>query len=213
MVESGKRLPAGSQISICTAESSESVWVVVKLQWEALNVQSCPMPMGRSPCLPKHPCREVVGHVKMVHECDSFEPKTLKVAEAINFDICLILKSWLGAFYFIFFSSRWDWVGSQCSLVTRIPAALGKAAALLFFLLCQDCAITCVSGDPLRFSLFFRWLLGCIVESTSNFLILKIEAPLNKQVDECVIRIEVWDFLNGSNCFVIRSPSCDLFLY
>lgn len=60
------------------------------------------MLMGRSPCLPKHPCREV-GHVKMVHECVSFEPKTLKVAEAIDFHICLILKSKLELTFYFFF--------------------------------------------------------------------------------------------------------------
>lgn len=40
----------------------------------------------------------------------------------------------------------------------------------------------------------------------SNFLILKIEAPLNKQVDECIIRIGAWDFLSGSNSFVYKKP-------
>ena len=54
--------------------------------------------------------------------------------------------------------------------------------------------------------MFFRWLWGCAVESTSNFLVLKIEGPLNKQVDECIIRIEVWDFLSGRKCFIYNEP-------
>lgn len=67
--------------------------MVVKLQWEAVNVQSGPVAMGRSLYLPKHPCREEVGRVKMVRECVLFEPKTLKEAEAVNFHFCVILKS------------------------------------------------------------------------------------------------------------------------
>lgn len=38
----------------------------------------------------------------------------------------------------------------------------------------------------------------------SHFLILKIEATLHKQVDECIIRTGAWDFLSGCNSFCLK---------
>lgn len=53
----------------------------------------------------------------------------------------------------LLFFSLWNGVESQCSLAIVIPAARGRTtAASRFFLLCQESAITCVSGEPLTFS-------------------------------------------------------------
>lgn len=52
---------------------------------------------------------------------------------------------------YLFIFSLWDEVESQCSLAIVITAARERTAASCFFPLCQESAITCVSGEPLTF--------------------------------------------------------------
>lgn len=104
--------------------------------------------------------------------------KTLKVAETINFNFCFISKSKLeltGTFFF-FFSLGWSGKPVQPGHQSNCSPCV-RAVALLFFPLCQESAITCVTGEPLKFS-------GCssgghwdvLQKVPVTFVILKIEA-------------------------------------
>lgn len=151
-----------------------------------------------------------MGHIKTVRECATCEPKALEVAEAISFHCSLCLNpnpSWLEDFYVLFcFPLGEMGVGSHCSPATRNPLPL-EGQQLCFSSLSVWTVLPLREGrSPPVFCSFPRWLSGCGVESSSDFLTVSTEAPVHERVDECDYSNRGLEFLNGSDCVVCHKP-------